>query len=596
MRKLLWPVITFLLASAVLSTGVWWWAYDTALDRLSARGQTELSLAADRLQSYLQRFRQLSVILADHPSLVALLEQDGAPYIEGAEKLLLEAADKTGSGEVFILSSQGVVVASSSGSRQNTDHSQTDYFRRAMHGALGTSQGANGFRRAFFAAAPILQDGRPPIGAVVVKVDIEAVETDWRANSNILFFTDRLGVIFVANRFELLFKRQHDRAIAQDPSQKYHPGVVQPFPSYQHSSLTKHDVWQFPRDNRFPASALHLVAPAPVIDLDAQILIDAAPARLTALLQGSFALAACWVIGAVFLILGQRRLALADRLHIEERANQQLEARVTLRTEQLSGVNLDLRQQIKERREAEEALKVAQQDLVQAGKLSALGQMSAGISHELNQPLMAIRSFAENAETFLERGDAETAKRNLARISDLARRMGRIIKNLRAFTRKEGEKLTDVNLIEVIDLALEMNEQRLVNEQVSVVWQAPEAVVLVRGGEVRLQQVLVNLLSNGIDAMEGRASKVLDITVAEMASKTVLSIRDTGPGLDDAGRIFDPFYTTKAVGASEGMGLGLSISYGIVQSFGGKIVGRNHPDGGAEFTIELARAPLQVAA
>ncbi|MFT4715867.1 MAG: two-component system C4-dicarboxylate transport sensor histidine kinase DctB, partial [Paracoccaceae bacterium] len=133
MRKLLWPVITFLLASAVLSTGVWWWAYDTALDRLSARGQTELSLAADRLQSYLQRFRQLSVILADHPSLVALLEQDGAPYIEGAEKLLLEAADKTGSGEVFILSSQGVVVASSSGSRQNTDHSQTDYFRRAMH-------------------------------------------------------------------------------------------------------------------------------------------------------------------------------------------------------------------------------------------------------------------------------------------------------------------------------------------------------------------------------------------------------------------------------------------------------------------------------
>jgi two-component system, NtrC family, C4-dicarboxylate transport sensor histidine kinase DctB len=589
-------VITFLLTSVVLSAAVGLWAYGTALDRLSARGQTELSLAADRLQSYLQRFRQLSVILADHPGLIALLEQDSDQFVVEAERLLLEAADKTGSLEVFVLSSQGLAVASSSALHSDLDFSQTDYFRRAMHGALGTSQGVSGNERAFFAAAPILRPGTAPIGAVVVKVDIEAVETDWRANPNILFFTDRFGVVFVANRFELMFRSQDIESNDQDLTQKYQTGLVKPFPVLGHSNLTKHDIWQFPRNSRFPQSALHLVATAPVIDLEAEILIDAAPAKLAALLQGAFALAACLVIGAVLFILTQRRLALSDRLQLEEQTNQKLEARVALRTEQLSGVNLDLRQQIKERREAEEALKIAQQDLVQAGKLSALGQMSAGISHELNQPLMAIRSFAENAESYLARGDPETAKSNLTRISDLARRMGRIIRNLRAFTRKEGEKMTDVNLVEVVNLALEMNEQRLLKEEVTVLWNPPQGAALVRGGEVRLQQVLVNLLSNGIDAMEGQAEKRFEITVETGLEKTTLSVRDTGPGLDDPEKIFDPFYTTKTVGSSEGMGLGLSISYGIVQSFGGKIIGRNHPDGGAVFTIELTPASLQAAA
>ena len=594
MQRLIWPFIAFTLTAAVLAAGVWWWAYGAALDRLSSRGQTELSLAADRLQSHLQRFRQLSVVLSDHPSLIALLREDSDQFVVAAEELLLAAADKTGSTEVFVLSGDGIKVASSLPGSDIGKLGGTRYFHRAMHGALGTAhlREGDGPARMFYAAAPIQIRGQPPIGVVVVKVDVEAVETDWRASPNILFFTDREGLVFVANRVELLFHRLSELKLADLKAPAKGTAEI----GFRQSKVSAHDLWSAAQGRRYPATSLHLVKPSPVIDLDGHILLDATRANTTALWQAAFAATASLVLAAIFLILMQRRLALAERLQIEEEATRQLEARVARRTEQLSGVNLDLRQQIKERRDAEQALRRAQQDLVQAGKLSALGQMSAGISHELNQPLMAIRSFAENAETFLARGDIATASGNLARISDLARRMGRIIKNLRAFARKEGEPMTDVDLTEVILAAIELSENQLQQAGVAVAFARPDHNVMVRGGEVRLQQVAINLLSNAADAMEGHSDKRVDITISETPDMTRLIVRDTGPGLDDAERIFDPFYSTKEVGKSEGMGLGLSISYGIVQSFGGQITGRNHPEGGAEFSVDLTPVRQEAAA
>ncbi len=595
MQKLFWPVLLFLSGVAILSVAVWWWAYGTALDRLSVRGQTELSLASDRLLGQLQRFRQLAVVLSDHPALISVLSQGGARVAAGADSLLLKVADKTGSYEIFVLSASGRKVASSRALAGRRDYSAAPYFRRAMYGALGTAQRQIDEQsgRAFYFAAPLFGPGRSPIGALVVKVDIESVETDWRGDPNILFFTDGYGVVFVSNRSKLLFRSRrniaalrHDKAVMR----KYDPAVLRPFPAFWQQMRGSHRIWHSDDNGLFPARALDLSKPLPVIALAASILIDVAPARQSALLQAAFAAAVGLVFGAVLLILSQRRLALAEKLGMEERANHLLEERVARRTAQLSGMNEDLRRQVHDRIEAEDALKKAQQDLVQAGKLSALGQMSAGISHELNQPLMAIRSYAENATQYLSRGDSVTAGKNLDRISDLARRMGRIIKNLRTFTRKEGEPLSDIDIAEVVDAALELTEKQLRQAKVSLSWQAPTTPVLVRGGEVRLQQVLVNLVSNAIDAMDGQAHKSLEITVRRQAGRVFLSVRDSGPGLDDPSKIFDPFYTTKTVGRSEGMGLGLSISYGIVQSFGGRITGRNHDGGGAVFSMELNAA------
>ncbi|MEM7320887.1 MAG: ATP-binding protein, partial [Pseudomonadota bacterium] len=246
-----------------------------------------------------------------------------------------------------------------------------------------------------------------------------------------------------------------------------------------------------------------------------------------------------------------------------------------------------LRREIAERQDAEAALKRAQADLVQAGKLSALGQMSAGISHELNQPLMAIQQFAENGTAFLDRGKPDLAGDNLTRISGLAARMARIIKNLRAFVRNESEPMGQVDLVHVLSTAVELVEPRLRSDKVELDWDKPAGPVLVIAGEVRLIQVFVNLINNAADAMLDQPHKRIVITVSGDTRQSV-TIRDTGPGIEDPERIFEPFYSTKAVGSSEGMGLGLSISYGLVQSFGGDIRGRN-TDAGAEFTVELDR-------
>jgi two-component system C4-dicarboxylate transport sensor histidine kinase DctB len=325
----------------------------------------------------------------------------------------------------------------------------------------------------------------------------------------------------------------------------------------------------------------------PVIGMHGEVLLDVAPARQIALLQSAVAGALCLAFGALLFLATQRRRTLAE-------ANAKLEHRVQDRTAQLSSANLSLRQEVEDRRAAEVQLTKAQADLVQAGKLSALGQMSAGISHELNQPLMAIQSFAENGQSFMERDRPDMAAKNLGKISELAHRMGRIIRNLRAFARQESEPLGDVDVGRVVDTVLELLGPKIAEAQVDVRWDGADGVI-VRGGDVRLQQVVLNLASNGIDAMELSDPRVLTITVAADATRVTLSVRDTGPGITEPEKIFDPFYSTKAIGAAEGMGLGLSISYGLVQSFGGVIRGRNHDAGGAIFTVELIPAAADKA-
>jgi two-component system, NtrC family, C4-dicarboxylate transport sensor histidine kinase DctB len=284
-------------------------------------------------------------------------------------------------------------------------------------------------------------------------------------------------------------------------------------------------------------------------------------------MQAATAAALCLIFGAVLLTVWQRRRMLAERLEAEAGLTRELERRVAARTAELVA---------------------AQGNLIRAGKLSALGQMAAGLSHELNQPLMAIRSYAENGATFIERGKPQVAADNLVQISDLARRMGRIIRNLRAFARQEVEGFADVDLVAAVAAVLEITQPRMRQEAVELDYQPPEAPVMVRGGEVRLQQVVLNLIANALDAMQAQGGRL--VIWIEVGAKVRLHLRDTGPGIAEPEKMFDPFYSTKAIGQAEGMGLGLSISYGIIESFGGQLSGQNAPEGGAEFIVELLLA------
>ncbi|MGR3571244.1 sensor histidine kinase [Brevirhabdus sp.] len=572
MRRSVAVICLYLMAVAGFSAGVWWLAYGEVLDQVESRARADLSLASDRLVSQLQRFRDLAVVLSEHPDLQALAEGTQFPWKNPQiDALLLRMADQSGSLDISLLGRRGQLLGGSGG-LSGIDHAASSYFQRAMDGALGAADGLlDSGQRVFTYAAPVFSPAGPVLGAVVVSVDLDSIEQSWRGDAQTVFFTNESQVILMSNRSELLLRQR--RGGGGDAGQA---AGARPFPEFRVSRVQGHDIWAMDAGPYLPRRAMHLELPLPVVGFTAELLRDVAPARLTAALVAAVAGAICLIFGAFLFLLGQRRRALSARLAMEAEANAMLELRVQERTAELSRVNSDLKR--------------AQQELVQAGKLSALGQMSAGISHELNQPLMAIRSFAENAEVLLSRGNVDVARANLWRISDLARRMGRIIKNLRAFSRQESEPLGSVDLVAVIDAVLEISQRRIDAQGVRLDWQRPEAPVHVRGGEVRLQQVVLNLLTNAIDAMEAQAEKRVEIAVRLRDDRVLLHLRDTGPGIDAPEKIFDPFYTTKEVGRSEGMGLGLSISYGLVQSFGGAIRGRNHPSGGAVFTVELQPA------
>jgi two-component system C4-dicarboxylate transport sensor histidine kinase DctB len=215
--------------------------------------------------------------------------------------------------------------------------------------------------------------------------------------------------------------------------------------------------------------------------------------------------------------------------------------------------------------------------------------MSAGISHELNQPLMAIQQYAENGEAFLQRGQAERVGENLTRIASMSARMARIIKNLRAFSRNESEPMARVDLVQVITTAIELTGSRLAADAVTLIWTPPDSgdPIYAWGGEVRLTQVFVNLINNAADAMLGQQDRSIIITL-EAGARLSVAVKDIGPGIKEPEKMFEPFYSTKVVSSSEGMGLGLSISYGLLQSFGGNIRGMN-AEQGAVFTVELDR-------
>lgn len=564
-----WIIVGFLSAVGLLSGFVWSYGYRQALSQLSDKAEADLELAADRLSTQMQVYQELAVLMATHPALHAL---DTPTQIHDAQAMLLDVADKTAAVNMMYLDRSGRVMVAAQPVAQR-DMSAHPAFRRAMQGAVGTAHEVvpNSGDRIYSYAAPTFAASGQVEGAVMVVADVQDIEQTWRGSTEAVFFVDSDGVVFISNRSDLLF---WSREVGQS-------GLTPPEGASVDFAATRvgqHELWRLNWGRYLPRDALHLTLELPVIDMTAEVLVDVAPARRLAGLQAAAVAAICLAFGAMLYLAMERRRTLAN-------ANTVLESRVAQRTRALTQANTALRREVAERQEAEAALKKAQAELVQAGKLSALGQMSAGISHELNQPLMAIQQFADNGTAFLERGKGDRASENLGRISEMAARMARIIKNLRAFARNESEPMGRVDLVQVLKTAVELTETRLRDDDVTLEWEPGQAAVYVWGGEVRLVQVFVNLINNAADAMLGRPKRYISIVMHE-EDRLRVSVQDTGPGIEDPDRVFEPFYSTKSVGSSEGLGLGLSISYGLVQSFGGEIRGANTADG-AVFTVEL---------
>nr|WP_165899781.1 sensor histidine kinase [Pseudaminobacter arsenicus] len=588
--------MTFAIAIAVYGGSFATRAY---LDQAAARGETTLRLAVAALRGHMSRFEPLPALIADHDDIKALVNNPGNAVLRAEANLYLkEINELLKSSDIYVLLTDGETIAASNYdaplSFVGQNFSYRPYYQDAVQGRPGRffALGTTSLKRGYYFSAPVWV-GNEIRGVVVFKVDIEPIEASWKGGEYEIIVSDPEGIIFMTGRPEWLYSGllplTRERLARTEASRRYANATLHDLPVRYGRFQQAHRLMNITTGD---ASREYLVVdePMPEAGWTVSVLLDTGSARaqaLTSVAAGLLLLSLATLGGA---IIYQRRARLAERMQMQHNAREELERRVEERTADLASVNSRLEREVTERRATEQKLRKTQADLIQAGKLAALGQMSAALSHEFNQPLAAVKTYADNAAILIDRERIAEARDNVSRISTLTDRMAAISRHLRNFARKPNEKLGRVALAEVVNDTLEIVAWRLKAAGATVAVDLGHVPPMVHAGSVRLQQVLVNIVSNAADAVEGLPDRTIELCARRNGDMVTITIRDHGPGVPEAiaTRIFDPFFSTKGVG--KGLGLGLSISYNIVKDFGGSLSVENHPGGGALFTIELVAA------
>lgn len=596
-------VLLALAAAGLLAHGR---ALEQALTDSARRGDVTLRLAVETLQSRLERFERLPSLLAEQPAILRLSEApDHGPTVTEANGFLKRMQKLIGASDVYYMDRSGLTRAASNFDTTTSfvggNFAFRPYFLDAAKGGEGRffALGTTSRQRGYYFAAPVWGDAGVQ-GVIVIKVDLDQIETSWRGGADEIIVADPDGVVFLSSRRDWLFRFVEpftaERSARMNATRRYADAPLSPLPMMRETVGDGRLAQVEMPSGSASARYLKRAEPMPAADWTVWVLVDTAPAEREARV-----IAAALVLGLALLALAgwvviTRRSRLRAEMLAQAAQKAELEFRVQQRTAELAAARDLLQDEVAERRATEVELRKAQADLVQAGKLAALGQMSAALSHEFNQPLAAARNFADNATILLDRDRPLDARSNLERIIALIDRMASISRHLRSFARKPGQKLSAVTLPEVIAAAQEIAGVRLREAGVELQVDLPPDLPPVMGGLVRLQQVLVNLLTNAADALEGTEDRRVILRATLDPACVRLVLRDHGAGFAPGvvERIFDPFYSTKVVG--KGLGLGLSISYNIIKDFGGDLRAANAEGGGAEFTLELRRADLAQAA
>jgi len=583
------------------------WTHKKSLGELANQGDVRLELHINYLKGVLEKYESLPELLAIDKNLVrALLNPHEHMRIEKLNRYLETINKVSDTLDTYLMNKDGLTIAASNWQEERPfigrNFNYRPYFKQAMQGKLGRyfALGTASAKRGYYFAYPVRKDD-DILGAVVVKIDIAHVEQRWVHRDSTFLVSDPDGVIFITTQ----------------PEWRYN--TLEP--------LEKAVVDRIVESKRYPADALKQLGEVVITTdngmqiLDISRAVDTEPLKM--LKQSRMMSQAGWTVhilsdisvlkrevlwvkiktasGLFFfyiavLMLVQRRNRLNEHSKIEEEgrrrlqeANEQLESRVFDRTQELTEANTLLKKEVQERKLAEVKLKKTRKELIHSAKLAVLGQMSAGINHELNQPLAAIRSYTDNGKQFLQKGRLDDAMWNLEQIGELTERMAQIGVQLRLFSRKSSGQLAIVPLHSVVDGALEILKPSLRKSGIQLSIEIQPEDIEVRANNVLLQQVLVNLISNGMQAINGQAEKKITVEAKPEGSRVVIAVEDTGTGVSDehVQRIFDPFYTTKKSG--QGLGLGLTISDRIIRESGGQMKLIKTVKG-ARFEITLNRA------
>lgn len=578
--------------------------------RAAENSESSLSLITASLRGELNRYDALPRLISDYSFIkTALLKTENAAFIPKANRFLKSLAENVKASDIYIMNSQGLTIAASNYNGPisfiGRNFRYRPYFIDAMNGRMGRyfALGSTSLKRGYYFSAPVKVSDNI-IGVAVVKISIDEIEKNWRGNNTEIIVTDEHGIIFMSSRpiwlFNSLTNLPKKLLKELDETKRYPIDQVRPLKINIQEKLDKDTKILTIRTGNTVKSYISRSTRMNEAGWTVHTFTSTKSAIIQSYLIAFLLLLFILLLLLLLAFIAQRRNALLDRIQSQRKAQGQLEKNVRNRTADLNAANEKLTTEIEERILAEKQLRQTQQDLIQAGKLAALGQMSAALSHEFNQPLSAMRSYTDNAETFLERGQVKDALDNIGRISELIGRMTAISKHLRNFARKPEEQFGAVPLAAVLNDAIVIMSGKIKNNSAQIDLKLPKEPVFILGGQVRLQQVIVNLISNALDATNEMPSRKIEISAKreKVDKKTwiTISVRDFGKGFkeDVLDRIFDPFFSTKV--DTKGLGLGLSISYNIIKDFGGQLSAHNHPEGGAVIVINLLEANMKVGA
>ncbi len=523
------------------------------------RADLRLALYSGNLVSELRRNAIVPQLLARDPALIGAL--NSGDFSQSSQRLI-SFVDEIGAASLMLLDSDGRTVAATDRERLGEQHRSAAYFVEALrsNATVFTAQREEVGSYNFSYSRRIESQGQS-IGVIVVQVDLAKFERAWAGISDAVLVTNSEGEIILATEprwrgqtVQTALERQPPEGAIERAIRATADWTAEPADAY----LQGEAVMRI--EGRIPFRGWNMTTFTTYSSVRERV-----NAVLALEIMG-FAI----LLALAFYALSRRtalRMALFQRESAELRA-----------------LNQRLQREIAERERVQETLAVAEQTLAQSSKLAALGEMSAAVSHELNQPLAAMKTYLAGAKLLMRRNRAEEAFAAFSRIDDLIERMGGITRQLKSYARKGQEAFFPVDMGDALASSLSMMEPQLKSRKVKITKILPDEKVFVMGDRMRIEQVMVNLLRNALDATKTVSDPQLDIILASGETAT-LTVRDNGHGIEDLEALFEPFYTTKQPG--DGVGLGLAISSGIVNDLGGRLLARNAEDGGAVFEMQL---------
>lgn len=567
--------------------------YQQAKRHVESSMSGDVQRLGEKLEAELSRYSQLPSVLSHDPRLKAILLSQNKQEHAVTSQLLQKWAQETAADTIYLLNEQGKTLASSNWQEEDSfvgfNFAYRPYFTEAINGQLGRyfALGEHSAKRGYYFSAPVVAEGSVR-GVLTIKVNLEEISQLWGYDALDFTLIDKHSVIFYSSRpswlYNTLIPLNKSTKKTVIDSRQYGDAPLSAISTLQTLSqlpLAHSLTLQGVRSNeyqRYFFSQYQMQQTGITI-----IALSNVKKAHSNIAQAIFLFVVFYSLLVLVITSWNQTLKAKKKLAT---LNDKLEQLVVERTKNLSKSNQELRNTIEQYEHSQAELRQTQSELLQAAKLAMLGELSAGINHEINQPLSAIRTYAENSRRLLEREKYDVVKSNLDKIVNLNIMVSDIIAKFKVFARKNTQhNVGHTSINDSIHSAFGIIHNKIIQHGVTLRLEDPPQPLVVKADPVQFEQVLINLLHNAIQALTLSPSPQISVTAHQHNNVAVIQVRDNGSGMteEEQQHIFDPFYTTK----NDGLGLGLTISKRIVESFSGQLTVQPAPEGGVIFSITL---------